>query len=202
MTCVLPLEETANSPAEVLNAIASPVFVVDSDARIVFANTEASQMVRANQTLGQRAGDALQCEGASRSAGGCGTSPSCGQCKLRRAVAEAACGVKSKDRLHRTTWIRCGKASQVTLLISASPICWDGEKRVLVFLKDITELTVLREIVPICMCCRKVRDDESYWRGVEEYFQERMNVGFSHGVCPSCQERMMEEMASSGLARV
>jgi len=194
MTCVLPLEEVTDSPAGVLNAIASPVFIVDHDARIVYANAEASQMVRANETLGQRAGDALKCEHAAGSAGGCGTSPNCGQCKLRRSVAEAARGVQSKDRLHRTTWVRCGKAFQVTLLISASPISWKGEKRVLVFLKDITELTALREIVPICMCCRKVRDDESYWKSVEEYFHERMNVDFSHGVCPSCHERMMAEL--------
>ncbi len=48
------------------------------------------------------------------------------------------------------------------------------------------ELTVLRDIIPICVWCKKIRDDQGFWKQVEEYFADRAEVGFSHGLCPEC----------------
>ncbi|MGK2935071.1 MAG: PAS domain S-box protein [Gemmatimonadaceae bacterium] len=44
----------------------------------------------------------------------------------------------------------------------------------------------LREILPICSYCRKIRDDENYWHTVEGYISRHTDTRFSHGVCPSC----------------
>jgi DNA-binding response OmpR family regulator len=50
----------------------------------------------------------------------------------------------------------------------------------------------LRGILPICMSCRKVRDDQDYWQSVEAYICEHTDAQFSHGICPDCFEAYKE----------
>jgi PAS domain S-box-containing protein len=54
----------------------------------------------------------------------------------------------------------------------------------------LTEVRSLREIIPICSYCRKVRDDDDFWQHVESYIEAHTGAQFSHGVCPSCYERV------------
>jgi len=49
----------------------------------------------------------------------------------------------------------------------------------------------LQEFLPICGYCKKIRDDQQYWQGVEHYFGAQQGTKFSHGVCPDCYEREM-----------
>jgi GAF domain-containing protein len=48
------------------------------------------------------------------------------------------------------------------------------------------EVATLRDLLPMCAWCRKIRDDEQLWMGVEEYFTTHSNTRFSHGICPDC----------------
>jgi GAF domain-containing protein len=48
------------------------------------------------------------------------------------------------------------------------------------------EVDTLRDLLPMCAWCRKIRDDEQLWMGVEEYFSRHSNTRFSHGICPEC----------------
>lgn len=50
----------------------------------------------------------------------------------------------------------------------------------------LAEVQTLREILPICSYCRKIRDDENYWHTVEGYISQHTTTQFSHGICPSC----------------
>jgi PAS domain S-box-containing protein len=52
----------------------------------------------------------------------------------------------------------------------------------------LAEVRRLREILPICSYCRKIRDDENYWLSVEDYLARHTTTQFSHGICPSCME--------------
>ena len=52
--------------------------------------------------------------------------------------------------------------------------------------RALTEVRTLREILPICSYCKKVRDDENYWHTVESYISQHTATRFSHGICPSC----------------
>ena len=53
----------------------------------------------------------------------------------------------------------------------------------------LANVKTLQGLIPICMMCKKVRDDEGYWRRVEQYFSERSGSHFSHGLCPECFEK-------------
>lgn len=57
----------------------------------------------------------------------------------------------------------------------------------------LAEVKTLRSILPICSYCRKVRDDEDAWHSVEEYVSHHTDAKFSHGICPTCLERVVEE---------
>lgn len=52
----------------------------------------------------------------------------------------------------------------------------------------LAEVKTLREILPICSYCRKIRDDEDYWHTVEGYIGQHTSTRFSHGICPHCLE--------------
>lgn len=54
-------------------------------------------------------------------------------------------------------------------------------------------LTNIQEVLPICMGCGKVKNQESKWEAVVEYFQ-RNNLLLSHGYCPNCYQKEMEKL--------
>jgi len=49
----------------------------------------------------------------------------------------------------------------------------------------------LQGLLPICCYCKRVRDDQNYWRQVEVYIAEHSSVQFSHGICPACYEKVV-----------
>lgn len=44
----------------------------------------------------------------------------------------------------------------------------------------------LKDIIPICAYCKKIRDEHGEWKNVEEYIHEHSGAGFSHSLCPEC----------------
>jgi PAS domain S-box-containing protein len=51
----------------------------------------------------------------------------------------------------------------------------------------------LQGIIPICMHCHRVRDDQQSWRQLEQYLQEHSDAQFSHGLCPECADTFYPE---------
>lgn len=48
------------------------------------------------------------------------------------------------------------------------------------------KIKTLKGLLPICAWCKKVRDDQGYWKGVEKYIEEHSAASFTHGICPDC----------------
>jgi response regulator RpfG family c-di-GMP phosphodiesterase len=59
------------------------------------------------------------------------------------------------------------------------------------------EIRKLKELIPMCVYCRKVRDEDDYWDQVESYIQKETGSRFSHGACPDCCEKEMADFAAS-----
>lgn len=61
---------------------------------------------------------------------------------------------------------------------------------------------LLQGLLPICMYCKKVRDDGNYWQQVETYVAKHSEAKFSHGICPDCMDAVlkkeMEELSPKG----
>ncbi len=54
----------------------------------------------------------------------------------------------------------------------------------------LSEVKVLRGLIPICAGCKKIRNDHGYWQQIEEYVQEHSEAAFSHGLCLPCAKRL------------
>jgi len=50
----------------------------------------------------------------------------------------------------------------------------------------VAQVKTLHGLLPICMHCKKIRDDRGHWSPVEVYVRERTDAEFSHGLCPQC----------------
>ena len=50
----------------------------------------------------------------------------------------------------------------------------------------LAEVKQLQGLLPICMYCKKIRDDDDKWQEVESYVRQRTEAEFSHGICPCC----------------
>ncbi len=57
----------------------------------------------------------------------------------------------------------------------------------------LAEVKTLSGFIPICMRCKKIRDDRGYWNQLEAYISEHSGAQFSHGVCPDCSDRYLAD---------
>jgi DNA-binding response OmpR family regulator len=60
----------------------------------------------------------------------------------------------------------------------------------------LADVKKLKRLLPICMYCKRVRDDQDYWHQIEEYIHTETGADFSHGICPSCLEKLGKEAVS------
>jgi len=68
------------------------------------------------------------------------------------------------------------------------------QKKMMAALQETAEQsTHLKNLIPICAGCNKIRDDEKEgkpWVSPPEYITERLpHVNFSHGMCPDCMQK-------------
>ena len=54
----------------------------------------------------------------------------------------------------------------------------------------------LKDLLPICAWCKRVRGDEDYWQSIEEYLHDQAGTDFTHGICPHCVEEMRRKTAA------
>ncbi len=52
----------------------------------------------------------------------------------------------------------------------------------------LAQVKLLEGIIPICMYCKKIRDDHNSWNQLEQYITDHSEAEFSHGICPRCAE--------------
>jgi hypothetical protein len=64
--------------------------------------------------------------------------------------------------------------------------------------RALTDIRTLEGIVPICVSCKKVRDDTGFWQQVESYVSSHTMAEFSHGICPDCSARLYPDLDLSG----
>lgn len=60
--------------------------------------------------------------------------------------------------------------------------------------KAFDEIKVLQGILPICLHCKQIRDDEGIWKRIEEYIHAHSEASFSHGICPDCLKKHYPEV--------
>jgi PAS domain S-box-containing protein len=65
------------------------------------------------------------------------------------------------------------------------------------------QIHALHGLLPICMVCKKIRNDEGYWQELEHYILDHSDANFSHGICPDClpsyREKIQDEVRKLAL---
>ena len=56
------------------------------------------------------------------------------------------------------------------------------------------ELKVLKGIIPICSYCHSIRDEDGAWDRFEYYISKHSDAAFSHGICPKCLPKALDEV--------
>jgi two-component system, response regulator PdtaR len=65
----------------------------------------------------------------------------------------------------------------------------EREALILELQEALANVRQLQTLLPICAWCKRVRDDQGYWKGVQSYLDEHA----THSACPECAAKLMEE---------
>jgi DNA-binding response OmpR family regulator len=80
---------------------------------------------------------------------------------------ELRCRIKSGERLLRLEEALAAKVSELSAALS--------------------HVKQLQGLLPICMFCKKIRDDSDTWHRLETYIENNSEALFSHSLCEECR---------------
>lgn len=185
-----------NLLTKAFEAIPSPVFIVDEDVRILEYNAAAATLLAADksETFRRRGGETLHCIHHQEDEEGCGHAAACADCVVRNSVAKAFQGGTVVRCRQKMELLQEGNVVEVYVLVTSSPFVFEDRNYAILVLEDISELVTLRNIIPICAVCKQIRTDEDYWVQVETYLKDKLDVDFTHGLCPSCRDNYLDEL--------
>ena len=52
----------------------------------------------------------------------------------------------------------------------------------------VQHVKALQGLLPICMYCKKIRDDSDSWHRMKSYIEQHSDAMFTHSVCSDCRE--------------
>lgn len=134
---------------------------------------------------------------------------------VRKQFEEWICGKKGELRAeYRITrpdgqvrWIedRCvklGNKKQVVGIaedVTVRKLFEEEQKRKQVELEHLLgKVKLLSGLLPICAYCKKIRNDQGYWEGLEKFIREHSGAEFTHCICPECAERYSMKDTGTG----
>jgi len=54
-------------------------------------------------------------------------------------------------------------------------------------------------LLPICLNCKSIRDENGVWVRIEDYIADRSDADFTHGICPGCLKRLCAKRPAEDL---
>lgn len=180
-----------------LDAVPSMVMVADEDARILYRNLAARQLLAGEKVYGNRIGEIMHCIHAEDVPAGCGHGPHCSECIIRNSVNSAFAG-KAANRERTDISVRLqDKVLHIPALISSSPFSFEGKLYSLLVVEDISELVELRALLTICSSCKKILAEDGHWDNLQSYMKKHIpESNLSHGLCPDCAKRLYPKHSS------
>jgi PAS domain-containing protein len=194
------------------------IMVVDQERRVHKVSDAVLDFtgLREEEILGLRGGEALRCAYHLDDPMGCGFGTECKNCKVRNTVIDTLTTGNDHKKVEATLSFLNDEVEQRALLISTT-VLDHPDKRVIVFIEDITErkkaeeerellikelkeaineIKTLRGILPICSFCKKIRNDKGYWEQVDIYLHRYSEADVSHSVCPECMNKHYPDVGS------
>lgn len=101
--------------------------------------------------------------------------------RLQSAASEST---EDKTGLVRTVLIDVSDRKQLEL---------EREQVITELQAALEKIKTLSGLLPICSACKKIRNDDGYWQQVEGYITQHTDVLFSHGLCPDCYDKAIQD---------
>lgn len=103
-----------------------------------------------------------------------------------KALARADDGSMHAFRLRAQTLPRPGPADVIEMALHRHRADLEQERLVRELRRALARVKTLERLLPICMHCKRIRDDEGYWMTIDAYITKHTDVQFSHGICQVC----------------
>ena len=78
-------------------------------------------------------------------------------------------------------------------MVALEKVSKDRDQLITKLQTTLTELKMLRGILPICSFCKNIRNVEGDYEQIESYIQKHSEADFSHTICPSCMQKHYPE---------
>lgn len=112
--------------------------------------------------------------------------------------------IQERKMISKNFFIRTKDQKKIPIEENASPLYSKGEMSgVIANFRDITQCIHTIEsrlkserkerLIPICGWCKKIRSDDNYWEQLETYLTNEGFGIFTHGMCPSCADKIFEK---------
>jgi PAS domain-containing protein len=179
----------------IVDAFPDLVFIMDENQCVVACNKTAYEYINedSEKVLRKPKGDVLHCLNAINSPDGCGSSALCNDCVINNSLTEALGGGRVVRARTKIDVVSGSRTEEANFLVTASPFAHNGDNYAMLILEDVNELIQLKKILPICMSCKKIRNDQQYWDNIDSYFEKFLDLSFSHGLCPECMHELYPE---------
>ncbi|MGC7872942.1 hypothetical protein ACPUYX_15625 [Desulfosporosinus sp. SYSU MS00001] len=177
------------------DAIPQLALVLDSNLEVHAMNQAALSNCSLKQRdyQGERCGEVLGCIHHLDDQKGCGFGPFCQSCLTRNIALEA---VKVGKTLRSKGKLEFLSGEITSVFVSASPFKYKHRSYVVIIIEDISLISELQGLIPICASCKKIRDDKGYWNRVETYIEAHSEAEFTHDICPECTKRLYPKLSS------
>jgi len=115
--------------------------------------------------------------------------------------------VKSVDRIEllarvryhsRAYWNHRKRDEATRALRESERQLWDSNASLLEANRKLTEALAevkqLTGLLPMCACCRRVRDEKNYWSEFGAYVSKHTDLRLTHGLCEECMQTQAAKM--------
>ncbi|MHC9544470.1 MAG: response regulator [Vulcanimicrobiota bacterium] len=76
---------------------------------------------------------------------------------------------------------------------------WDRTREQLIreLQEALNKIKVLKGLIPICACCKSIRNDKGFWERIESYIRTHSDVEFTHSICPDCEKKYYSDLSDA-----
>lgn len=60
--------------------------------------------------------------------------------------------------------------------------------------KAVAQIKILQGLLPICASCKAIKSTAGEWQSLEAYLAANSEAQLTHGLCPGCAKRFMDEL--------
>ena len=63
--------------------------------------------------------------------------------------------------------------------------------------KSLSKIKILESFLSICSVCKRIRNENGQWQQLDSYISTHSDTKFSHGYCPECAKKALEDFRST-----